>query len=168
MVAHLENRGFWYSNRQSHSRTRQRFLFDSPNGLSSQATLPERIKDKQLWLVHTFPSVLRCQSTLSMSLLFAHFFPAVLFEHLRKLSSLDSPGRVATVECRAYLRSKRYDEGRDDNKHTDVELLRRRSNPASLPMPSLSFACDGFEDRGDPEDGWWLGWAPKIQDEDLP
>lgn len=45
-----------------------------------------------------------------------------------------------------------YDEGRDDSGNTDVELLRCRSNPASPPTPSLSFACDSFEDRGDLED----------------
>ena len=61
-----------------------------------------------------------------------------------------------------------YDEGRGDSESTDVELLRRRSNPASPSTPSLSFACDGFEDCGDPEDDWWLGWALKIQDEGLP
>jgi hypothetical protein len=53
-----------------------------------------------------------------------------------------------------------YDEGRDSG-NIDVELLRRRSNPASPPTLSLSFASDGIEDRGDPEDDWWLGWALK-------
>lgn len=47
-----------------------------------------------------------------------------------------------------------YDEGRGDSENTDVELLRRRSNPASPPTPSLSFAWGGFEDREDPEDDW--------------
>jgi hypothetical protein len=61
-----------------------------------------------------------------------------------------------------------YDEGRDDSGNTSFELLRRRSNPTSPPTPSLSFACGGFEDRGDPEDDWWLGWALKTQDKGLP
>ena len=66
-----------------------------------------------------------------------------------------------------------YDEGRDDSECTDVELtdvelLCCRSSPASPPTPSLSFACDSSEDCVDPDDDWWLGWALKIQDEDLP
>jgi hypothetical protein len=33
---------------------------------------------------------------------------------------------------------------------------------------SLSFACDGFQEREGPEDDGWLGWTLKVQDESFP
>ena len=57
-----------------------------------------------------------------------------------------------------------YDEGYDDSGNIDLQLLRCAAIlPFDLPR-LLAFVCDGFEEREDPEDDWWLRWTLKIQD----